>query len=137
MRNLTAAAAPLAAVLVSCSSVKELLTDPTAFDSFSVSRDYESVLRDVRTYALQCYQQQEVSHRTTITSRSSPVSKSAEVSVVMRAYDITKQKMRIGLKAVEPQETEVGVRDLYVEGARERFEGIKRAAETGSAPCPT
>ena len=127
--------APFAAVLVSCSSIKELIEDPTAFDRFSVSGDYESVFNDIKSHALQCYQEKDYHQKTTIRSLAHPESKSAEVFVVMRGIDVTKYKMHISLKAVGPQETEVGVRDLYVQGASYRFEGIKKAAEAGSAPC--
>ena len=123
--------APFTAVLVSCSPIKELIEDPTAFDRFSVSSDYESVFKDIKSHALQCYQEKD--YPQTIRSLA-PESKSAEVFVVMRGIDVTKYKMHISLKAVGPQETEVGVRDLYVQGASYRFEGIKKSAETGSEP---
>jgi hypothetical protein len=53
----------------------------------------------------------------------------------MRAIDVAKHLMHIGLKAAGPNETAVKVTDLSVRGAEHRLESLKTAAETGAASC--
>jgi len=115
----------LAAILVSCSYIKDFVDDPTASGEFNVSRDYEAVFKDVKSYALQCYQEKDYHHKTTINAQLSNSSKSAEISVVMRGIDVTKYEMHIRLKALGPNETAVKVRDLYVREAEHRLQGLE------------
>jgi len=119
----------------SCSSIKDLIDEPTAFGEFEVSRDYENVFRSLKSYALQCYQDKDYDHKTTIDARLSSEFKSAEIYVVMRGIDLTKYKMYIGLKALGPNETAVKVRDLFVHQAEHRLESLRTAAKARSASC--
>jgi Flp pilus assembly pilin Flp len=125
----------LVTTVSSCSSIKGLIHEPTAFGEFEVSRDYEDVFRRLKSYALRCYQEKDYDHKTTIEARLSNEFKSAEISVVTRWIDITKYKMYIGLKAIGPRETAVTVNDLYVDGADHRLGSLKTAAKAGSASC--
>ena len=129
------AIAPLAAVLGSCSYVKDFLVDPTAMGEFTVHKDYEAVFRNVKTYTLQCYQEKDYEHKITIDANLFSERKSAEVLVVRRGIDTAKYEMHVGIKLLGSDKTEVRVQDLYVQGAEHRLEGIKAAANTGSASC--
>src|SRR3954449_1228355 len=80
----------LAAILISCSYIKDFIDDPTASGEFIVSRDYEAAFKEIKSYALQCYQEKDYRHKTTINAQLSSGSKSAEISVVMRGIDVTK-----------------------------------------------
>ena len=126
---------PLAAVLGSCSYVKDFLVDPTAMGEFTVYKDYEAVFKNVKTYALQCYEEKDYEHKTTIDACLFRERKSAEVLIVRRGIDTTKYEMHVGIEMVSSAETEVRVQDLYVQGAEHRLESIKAAANTGSASC--
>ena len=129
------AIAPLAAVLGSCSYVKDFLVDPTAMGEFTVHKNYEAVFKNVKAHALQCYQEKDYEHKTTIDAHLFSERKSAEVLVVRRGIDTAKYEMHVGIELLDPGETEVRVQDLYVQGAEHRLDGIKAAANTGSASC--
>jgi len=129
------AVVPLVVMVASCASIKDLIDEPTALGEFEVSRNYEGVFRSLKSYALQCYQEKDYDHKTTVDARISSEFKSAEISVVTRWIDISKHKMYIGLKAIGPSETAVTVRDLYIAGAGRRLESLKTTAKAGSASC--
>jgi len=129
------AAAPLAAAVSACSSVRDFIVTPTASGVFTVARDYETVFNSVKTHALQCYEEKDYDHKTTIKAQLSGDRKVGDISVVTRGIDATKYTMHIGLNALGPNETEVKVRDLSVSQAARRLESLKAAAQTGSAAC--
>jgi len=100
-----------------------------------VAKDSGAVFKSVQAYALQCYQERDYDHKTTIEARFSDNRKTGEVSVVMRGIDATKYTMHISLDALGPNETEVKVRDLSASEAEHRLDGLKAAARGGAAVC--